>query len=177
MFCPAQSPLSDLTTMSVNASNDVTQDSNEGGQEAGPNEDDVIDVVEEVDDGDDVNPLALTRIWDDNNLDRQFLDSGKQVWKCGYCKSTFSGHNATKALAHVTRSSGQDIGICRSFKFIPVKMQQSHRDLLVWAIERKRKRLDGHTKVDRSIDEHQEHFTAAIHQSRRRKQAPVDPPP
>ena len=177
VFCSAQSPLSDLTTMSVNKLNDVSHESNDGSQEAGVTGDDAIDVEEAVDEGDDVNPLTLKHIWDDEHLVRIFLDNGKQVWKCGYCKTTFLGHNATKALAHVTRQTGQDIGICPSFKFIPLKMQQSHRDLSVRACERKRKFLVGHESVDRSIDEHQQHLTATIHKLCHRKQAPVGPTP
>ena len=160
------SPVSDLTAMSVN-------ELNEGNTEQGTNETDAIDVEEADDEDDDVNPLALTCIWDDAHLVRQFPGTGKHTWKCCYCKTTFSGHNATKALAHVTRTTGQDIAICKSFQFISCKMQQSHLDLYHRFREKKRKRLVCHEAVHRSIDEHQQHLTAAIAASRRKKRAPV----
>jgi hypothetical protein len=117
------SQLSDLTAMSVTEV--------DGSVEHDDDDDDVIEVVdgEGDDDDNDVHPFALKRIWDDTQIQKIVSLHGKLQWKCLYCTSTFAGHNATKALAHVVRSKGFNVVACKSHKFIPNKKRQSHQDL------------------------------------------------
>ena len=108
----AVSPISDLTAMLVNKRNESTDSLWRGAQEW-------IKVEEGSEDDGDVHPLLMTRIWDDDKITKLFGVVGKLSWQWGYCKLVFSGHNATKALAHVVWVPGQDIGGCKKFLFIP----------------------------------------------------------
>jgi hypothetical protein len=43
----------------------------------------------------------------------QLMDKDhEKLWRCGWCKKDFSGWNATKTLAHLTKQSKQDIWTC-----------------------------------------------------------------
>jgi hypothetical protein len=111
-----------------------------------------VDEDEEVDEADDVDPLLMSSIWDDVKIQKTLSEDGKRMWKCGYCNSSFSGHNATKAVAHVCRTKGQDIAPCRQFNFIPLKFRQSHQDLSDRKSVAKHKWQVMHETLDRSID-------------------------
>ena len=50
----------------------------------------------------------LISIWDSEHIMK--LENNK--WKCGHCNETFSHLNASKALAHVSRTPKQDIKMC-----------------------------------------------------------------
>jgi hypothetical protein len=51
---------------------------------------------------------VLTSIWDAEAVTK--LPDGR--WKCGHCGHFFKCHNATKALAHVSKTPGKDIAVC-----------------------------------------------------------------
>ena len=114
------SPLSVLTSMSANGST-------HGDVKATANETNPVEEAAEVDNGGDVDPLAMTSIWDDVKIKKTTSEDGKRTWNCGYCKSSFSGHNATKAVARVCRMKGQDIAGCKQYNCIPLKHRQSHQ--------------------------------------------------
>ena len=77
----------------------------------------------------------------------------------------FSGHDATKALAHVVRLPGQDIGGCKKYHFIPPKKHQSHVDLNDCRQQRRVDRNVVHESINRSIVEHQDHLTLAVQEA------------
>lgn len=163
----ASSPLSVLTSMSANGSihGDVDATANEAIE---------VDEDEEVDEADDVDPLLMSSIWDDVKIQKTLSEDGKRMWKCGYCNSSFSGHNATKAVAHLCRTKGQDIAPCRQFNFIPLKFRQSHQDLSDRKSVAKRKRQVLHETLDRSIDVHQQNLAVAVQKNSRKKRTPGD---
>jgi hypothetical protein len=131
--------------------------------------DNVVEVVDVEEDDEDVDPLALKCIWDDDKTIKIVRDDGKQQWwKCLYCKNTFSGHNTTKAVAHVICLTGKDIAVCKSFHFIPQKQQQSHLDLLERHTTTKNRINVTNTALERSIDSHQDLFTSVYNKSRKR---------
>ena len=161
------SPLSVLTSMSANSST-------HGDVDAAANTTNPVEDAAEVDDGDDVDPLAMTSIWDDVKINKIFSEDGKKTWMCGYCNSSFSGHNATKAVAHVCRTKGQDIAPCRQYNFIPGNFRQSHQDLLDRKSVAKRKRQVMHETVNRSMDVHQSNLAAVVHERSQKKRTPGD---
>ena len=158
----ASSPLSVLTTMSAN-------DSIPGNANTQANDSNQVAASEEVDDGDDVDPLLMSCVWDDPKIQKTLSDDGKLTWKCGYCNNTFSGHNATKAVAHLCRTKGQDIAPCKHYNFIPAKQRQSHQDLADRKSVARQKRKIMHENIDRTIDVHQQHFAAAVQVSGRKR--------
>jgi hypothetical protein len=160
----AVSPLSDLTAMSVNEVNEPTDSFRSGAHES-------ISVEEGSEDDGDVHPFLMVRIWDDDKITRLFGVGGKLSWQCGYCNQAFSGHNATKALAHVVRVSGQDIAGCKKYHFIPVKKHQSHMDLNDRRQRRKEDRTVVHAAVNRSIVQHQGNLTEAVMAARGKKRS------
>ena len=152
------SPLSDLSVMSINEVEASVE----------PQDDDDIEVVDGPDAADDVDPMALRRIWDDNQIQKSVDLDGKPQWKCLYCKSTFAGHNATKALAHVARAKCFNIAACKSHRFIPDKKRQSHQDLFDRQQNAKKRRKVSTTALQRSISEHQDDLTSAVQSTRKR---------
>jgi hypothetical protein len=131
-------------------------------------DDDAVVVVDGPDADDDVDPLAMRRIWDDNQIQKVADGRGKMQWKCLYCKTTFAGQNATKALAHVSRSKGFNIAACKSYQFIPHKKRQSHQDLFDRQQNAKKSRAASTAALQQSISEHQDELTSAVQSSRKR---------
>jgi hypothetical protein len=56
----------------------------------------------------------LSSIFDDDMISKYSDENGKPRWKCLWCNGTFGGWNATKALAHVTKTKKVDIKTCTS---------------------------------------------------------------
>jgi hypothetical protein len=59
-------------------------------------------------------PEVLHNIWDDAKVERFTDAGGKKRWKCGWCGCSFGGWNSTKAVAHLTKTRGKDIQVCKS---------------------------------------------------------------
>ena len=55
--------------------------------------------------------LELKKIWDSQWICQVIVD-GKKKWRCLHCNLLFPQWNATKALAHVTGTTGQSIAVC-----------------------------------------------------------------
>jgi hypothetical protein len=160
-------PLSLLTSMSANDSTSrdaygPVNDSNQVANNA------------DAKDGKDVDPLLMSSIWHDVKIQKTCSADGKKSWKCGYCNNSFSGHNATKAVAHLCRTKGQDIAGCKQYHFIPVKHRQSHQDLSDRKSIAKRKRKVMHETLDRSINVHQQHLAVAVQETVCKKHTPGD---
>jgi hypothetical protein len=151
----ATSPLSVLTSMSANGSSRRDTDGSD-------NESNHVGDAAEVDDGDDVDPLLMATVWEDGKMQKTCSADGRKSWKCGYCNTTFSGHNATKAVAHLCRTRGQDIAPCKQYHFIPETHRRSHQDLSDRKLLAKRKRKVMHENIDRSIDVHQKDLAVAV---------------
>ena len=96
-------------------------------------------------------------------------NKGKQVWKCLYCKCSFPGHNTTKALAHVVRTTGKDIAVCKSFHFIPLKKRQSHLDLYERRTGKQKRMAESNAAFEQSIDSHQHLLNVKYHQSTKQR--------
>ena len=64
--------------------------------------------------------IVLDTIWEDDMIERH---TGLDTWNCKWCKKTFKGINATKALAHVLRISGKSISGCKAFR----KIDEGHK--------------------------------------------------
>ena len=94
----------------------------------------------------------MATVWEDAKIQKTCSADGRKSCKCGYCNTSFSGHNATKAVAHLCRTKGQDIAPCKQYHFIPIKHRQSHQDLLDRKSPAKRKHKVMHETIDRSID-------------------------
>ena len=60
------------------------------------------------DDGGGKQLSTILSVWDDNDINLD--DAGG--WTCGFCRSTFKGRNATKALAHVAKTPRMHIRMC-----------------------------------------------------------------
>jgi hypothetical protein len=149
------SPLSQLTAMSVNDVDNSIEQLDEEDRE----------VVELAESDDDVDPMALKEIWDDKKIKR---DYDTHQWTCLYCQKPFAGHNATKALAHVTRAKGFNIASCQSHRFIPDKKRQSHQDLFDRKQQAKKRRKKSSSALELSISKHQDDLTTAVQSARKR---------
>lgn len=70
--------------------------------------------------------IVLDTIWEDDMIERH---TGLDTWNCKWCKKTFKGINATKALAHVLRISGKSISGCKAFRKIDEGHKLTYEDL------------------------------------------------
>lgn len=62
-------------------------------------------------------------VWDFTDAVQKVLKHGNKTWKCLYCDTTYSGWNATKALAHIAKIEGKDVAACRSIKISREKLK------------------------------------------------------
>ena len=84
----------------------------------------------------------------------QFTDSdGKRKWKCLWCNSTFQQWNATKALLHVHRVSGNNIQKCKS-RSIDAVHQALYAQLYKRNTARKQAQKEADESKKRSSDEY-----------------------
>jgi hypothetical protein len=88
-----------------------------------PNEADFI----QLDDEDELS--ELTSIWGCPKIQKGHDEkSGKPKWTCLWCGETFLTWNATKAMMHVLRKSGQNVKVCRPGR-IPLKYLKRYEAL------------------------------------------------
>ncbi|CAB9506432.1 helicase [Seminavis robusta] len=86
-----------------------------------------------------------TTIWHDSHVQR-FAEHGKKGWKCLWCNLSFLGEpNATKCLAHLTRSAGKHIKLC-TCATIPADKFAHYRHLQL-DLENRRRRKDGQPEI------------------------------
>jgi len=80
---------------------------------------DSFKVIEDdgVEDPSDTGDLSkISSIWEDNKIQKFIDTNGKKKWKCLWCNNApFGSWNASKTLAHVSKTSGHDIKPCTSF--------------------------------------------------------------
>jgi len=74
-------------------------------------------------------PLVLKSVWDKDKVVRYQDGDGKPQWHCTWCMATFASHSTTKALYHVTKTSGGDVCPCQS-KNIDAVFQEAYKTLL-----------------------------------------------
>jgi hypothetical protein len=78
-------------------------------------------------------------IWDDSHVEKTLVNDGKKGWKCLHCTMHFSGEpNASKCLAHLTRTPGKHIKICCAS--IPSGKLAHYRTLQLELENRRRKK-------------------------------------
>lgn len=64
-----------------------------------------------------------TSIWDDDKIEKFYCDKdNNKKWKCLWCGKVAVKWNATVAVAHMAKRTGQDISTCRA------KHDQAHAD-------------------------------------------------
>ena len=58
--------------------------------------------------------IPLISIWDSPFINRKGTrGTPDEIWECLHCNCSVSKHNATKALWHAAKKSGQNIQVCR----------------------------------------------------------------
>ena len=114
-------------------------------------------------------PDHYNSIWDCEKLSKYTDKDGKKRWRCCWCGKSFGGWNATKAIAHVLRNTGQEISLCKA------RVSPEYRDLYVALSNRISKKRQSqllfHNTIDMTID-HKNNETAAMLESKRRKPSP-----
>ena len=94
--------------------------------------------------------IPINSVWDFEKVTKLFDDDNclSRRWHCGWCDSTFKTWNATKALAHVTKASGNnDIKACSgSIPKTTLEMFRSFRFQKIGAISVKRQREDAYAE-------------------------------
>ena len=78
---------------------------------------------------------AISSIWDCDKVNK---DTSANKWKCGWCHSTFKPINSTKAVAHVTKSSGFHVRRC--IKRIPKPYSDRYQILMSRGKDKKQAR-------------------------------------
>ena len=111
-----------------------------------PSLDSLMDSSVDEDDGGGKLSFILKNISKDDYVIKLTSDTGKKSWKCRWCNSVFSGHNATKALFHVSRQKGNDIAKCRGN--IDASHLGSYQDLFSRSISKKTKRANTRVELD-----------------------------
>lgn len=106
----------------------------------------------------------LSSIFDDDMIEKFTDNNGKQKWKCLWCKTPFSGWNATKAIAHVNKKSKSDIQPCKS------KIDHPHTIIYKKILnDSERKRIaknNTNSHMERSIDTHNIKATSLLEERR-----------
>ena len=93
-------------------------------------------------------PLADIRtIWDDDFIVKTMIEN-KEGWKCLWCEQSFRGINATKALAHVSKSSGKHIKACKG----KIDDRYAERYRLMWV--KSASRIDAKKRAVERLDDH-----------------------
>ena len=100
-------------------------------------------------------------IWDDPNV-RKFISSSKKCkqWSCRCCNKTFNGWNATKVVAHLSKTYGRDIAICQGK--IGNEQAEFYASLQTEANKKRKRNSSAKDSVARLIDVQQSVTTAAI---------------
>lgn len=126
-------------------------------------EEDIVEVVEQV-------PAKhqLHSIFDDDMVEKYSCSDGKPRWKCKWCDVSFSGWNATKAIAHVTKQVKMDIKPCKA------KIDLIHTSLyhsLLYNLKKKRSRTSNSNEHMAKVMENHNDALAKSLESKRK------PPP
>jgi hypothetical protein len=86
---------------------------------------------------------TTSSIFDDSHVEKTLVN-GKKGWKCGFCTMHFSGEpNASKCLAHLTRTPGKHIKICCATT-IPADKVAHYRTLALQLENRRRSKAGLH---------------------------------
>ena len=100
---------------------------------------------------------------------------GGRQWKCGHCGDPpFSGWNATKALAHVTKERGQNIRSCKAI--IPEKYCKMYNTLRRNANAKSGRIQTGKNIMQDQIMGGQEGIAESLPEPKKRKNAAVVQP-
>ena len=85
--------------------------------------------------------IPLLSIWDSPYVNKKGTrGADNEIWECLHCNCSFSKHNATKALWHVAKMSGQNIQPCRA------KINEEWVTMYLDLFQRKENRLSHHKK-------------------------------
>jgi hypothetical protein len=108
--------------------------------------------------------LELDSIWDDDRITQYSDAEGKRRWKCGWCKKDFGGWNATKALAHLTKQTKQDIRPCKG------RIDDEHTQMYTSLSDKSNRKRDrsreSSERIDRSITAFNTTTAAALEEHR-----------
>ena len=88
----------------------------------------------------------IKTIWDDEYIKKTLVDD-KESWQCLWCKQLFRGINATKALAHVSKSEGRHIKKCKG----KIDDRYAERYRLLWV--KSASRIDAKKRAIETLDE------------------------
>ena len=88
----------------------------------------------------------IKTIWDDEYIKKTLVDD-KESWQCLWCKQSFRGINATKALAHVSKSQGRHIKLCKG----KIDDRYAERYRLLWV--KSASRIDAKKRAVETLDE------------------------
>ena len=97
-------------------------------------------------------PEFLSSIWDDPHIVRVITEKGSKEWKCLWCGWQFKGQNATKALNHVAKITGQNVRVC--IGNICVGYRQLYRVMLEKSQERRSSNQSRDSKFESLQDRH-----------------------
>ena len=112
---------------------------------------------------------APISIWDDSQVEKYICSTdGWKKWKCLWCQKSFKNWNATKVVAHLSKTRGRDIAVCKAN--ITGKSHAIFYQNLQDAANKKRKRnYNSKECVLQSIESQQDATVTAISISRREK--------
>jgi Zn-finger protein len=92
----------------------------------------------------------LPTIWDDDKVCKITDKQGKRRWKCKWCYNDFATWNATKAIAHVSRTKGRDVKLCNG------QIDEAHKKvyskLAARMLKKRERSYKRHADVNRSIE-------------------------
>jgi len=96
----------------------------------------------------------ISSIWEDDKIEKFIDANGKKKWKCLWCNNApFGSWNASKALAHVSKTSGHDIKPCTSFR-IDDAHRHRYLKLVVAKNDKKKCRSNTNNNINEAIDLH-----------------------
>jgi hypothetical protein len=107
----------------------------------------------------------LATIWEDDKVIKITDDDGKKRWKCKWCSNDFATWNATKAIAHVSRTKGRDVKLCNGR--IDEKHKKMYHQLAGRMLKKRERTHERHSDVARSIEQHNSNTAVSLDASRR----------
>ena len=117
--------------------------------------------------------IPLISIWDSPFINRKGTrGTPDEIWECLHCNRSFSKHNATKALWHAAKKSGQNIQVCRGkvSDVMKTKYLDLYQRKAVSFLAKKKRRQD----LDNSIHDRNSKAAEAVSSKRSRNSSSVN---
>jgi archaellum component FlaF (FlaF/FlaG flagellin family) len=112
---------------------------------------------------------APISIWDDSKVEKYICSTdGWKKWKCLWCQKSFKNWNATKVVAHLSKTRGRDIAVCKA-NIIGKSHAIFYQNLQDAANKKRKRNYNSKECVLQSIESQQDATVTAISISRREK--------